>query len=177
MNKLWGYWLNEPIYLDKGITNIVKRKEAIRIFCIDGLIPFLKRAGYVFYYNDNEVVKQTCRLLFTFYIGKKVKALPIQYENMKEHFDEYECRLGQGDWENFWATWGSIQDFEQDRYGFEMRYILPAILWSWIYFEHSPAIQQLERELQQLEEEDFSKGKDDPYLVETSKRDYHDRHW
>jgi hypothetical protein len=59
-----------------------------------------------------------------------------------------------------------------------LRSLLFEFLWSWLDFETSPAIQDLLQELEDTEYfDEGSKGKDDPYLQESSKRDYHDRHW
>lgn len=178
MDKTWGYWLNEPIFMDKGVINICKRKHALYKFCTDGILPFLESNGYYTFKNDTELYACILRVLFALYQGKKVIPHKVDYPHGEDHYSMFLHRLDTDSWTSFWSKWGALQDFEVDAYGEKLKTILPDLLWSWIDFYNSKTIKILEKELIEYDEQDeFSRGKDDPYLQETSKRDYQDRHW
>lgn len=180
MNKTWGYWLNEPIFTDKGTTNICKRKHALHTFCVDGVIPFIESKGYFLYKSDREIYKTLLHVLFTYYQGKRVLPHPIEYPHSEDHYITYIHIFDTDAWTSFWSRWSNLQDFEPDAYGEPFKYILPDLLWSWIDLDNSVPIQILEKELNEYDEQDdatINKGKEDTYLQEHSKRDYQDRHW
>lgn len=180
MDKTWIYWLNEPIFTDKGTINICKRKHALYRFCISGVIPFLESKGYVLYKSYREVYQTILRVLFTYYQGKRVLPHRVEYPHDEDHYLAYIQAFDTDAWTSFWSKWSTIQDFETDAYGEPFIYILPDLLWSWINFDHSKAIQDLEKILNEYDEqEEFAipRNKEDTYLQEHSKRDYQDRHW
>ncbi len=173
----WGYWLNEPIYTDKGVMNIQKRKHVLYDFCKRGLLPFLESAGYYSFKTNDELYKTLLNVLFTLYRGKTVLPHQVDFPHGEDHYNMYMYHLDTQAWDRFWLRWSDLQDFEEGAYGEKLRWILPDLLWSWMDFDNSSAIQTLERELIELESQEETKGKDDPYLQENSRRDYHDRHW
>ncbi len=174
----WGYWLNEPIFLDRGVYNYAKRKHAVYRFCVEGLIPFVKSAGYELEFNEAEMCRTMLRLLFKLSQGKKVRPITVECDAQEEQLAHYYYRLDTDAWFSFWSKWGTIQDFDVDGYAHCLQYEMAEYIWSWLDFERSPAIQRVYQELDDEETYDeVSKGKDDPYLQETSKRDYQDRHW
>jgi hypothetical protein len=178
MKHLWSYWLNEPIYLDNGVTNIVKRKDAVYLFCKEGLIPFIEQKGYRFYMDDTNLYYAMLRVLFALFRKKKVMGHKVEDDYADEQYDFFCYHFDSLEWEHFWDKWGGFQDFQEDAFGHSLRYTLSELLWSWIDLGSSPKAIRLRRELEQEEEyEEITKGKEDPYLVETSKRDYQDRHW
>jgi hypothetical protein len=178
MAGTWNYWINEPVYLDDGVTNILKRKQAIYLFCSEGLVPFIESAGFRMVYDRKELTRILLRLLYMLSIGTRVKPVRF-YERPREELYEYYCHsLDTKEWEGFWSTWGSFQDFQPDRFGYCLRSSLSEFVWSWLDLEYSPAFEGLLKELEAADSlEEGAKGKDDPYLQETSKRDYQDRHW
>ena len=174
----WSYWINEPVFLDKGVTNIVKRKEAIYHFVSEGLFPLLQKAGYALYYSKTETTSILLKLLFTIRQGKKVQPLARNDGISEEHLEYFEFVLGWEEWTDFWLIWGTLQDFDIGGCGHEFRMRLPLFLWSWLSLEISPAAIKLQEQLDEAETmEDFPKGKEDIYLQENSKRDYTDKHW
>lgn len=174
----WGFWINEPIFTDEGVYTILKRKQAIHLFCYEGLIPFVEAAGYKFYLNDKELFIAMLRLLYKLQQGAKVQPLLVDIPYFEEQYGYFHHKLDTEAWTHFWNKWGSLQDFEKDRYAYCMQYELAEFVWSWIDFDRSPSAQRLHEELEYDEyQEEVAKGKDDPYLQETSKRDYQDRHW
>ena len=189
---MWDYWINEPVFLDGGIMNIVKRKYAVSIFVKEGLIPFIENAGFRFQYNEVQLIHIMLSLLYRLYEGKNIVANPKhekyieEYEWIyQEHEWLYEHLLDSTSWSRFWKKWSGSQDFEEGRFGASLQYKLSSIVWSWIDIEASPACIKLDRELEAQEnqeefpkgKEEFPKGKEDPYLQDNSKRDYQDRHW
>lgn len=180
MEDSWPYWINEPIYISENGIAYGKRKNVIAEMCVKGLIPFVKQGGYCFRYSETELVKQILVLLFTLHRGKQVcpKVLQIDIPYEQEQYYRFHHNLDTMDWLQFWETWGGIQDFEEGSFAYKFRFQLPEFVWSWLQFDRSPAVMKLEKE---IEEDDYldelSKGKDDPYLQDTLKRDYQDRHW
>lgn len=178
MKTTWDYWINESIYIEKRGTVTVKRKQAILSFCKEGLRPFLQKAGYRIYYKDTELTHIVLRLLYTVHQGKKVKPLNVLCDYSKEQYDLYTYKVDTQAWDSFWNRWGQLQDFEEDSYAFRLRNELPLYIWSWLDVDNSTTVIQLWKEIEEQEYHDeVSKGKDDPYLVDTIKRDYQDRHW
>lgn len=178
MKTNWDYWINEPIYTDKGTINIVKRKQAIASFCVDGLLPFLENAGYRIYYKDTELIHIVLSLLFAVYQEKTVKPIRVPCDYYNEQYELYSYKLDTLSWEEFWNRWGDIEDFEEDSFAFKLRAIFPLFIWSWLDLDNSPTAIELWKEIEEQEyHDDVSKGKDDPYLQDTLKRDYQDRHW
>jgi hypothetical protein len=174
----WGYWLNEPIYTDDGVANILKRKHAISMFCRDGLLPFIESAGYKFRFSEGELFRTVLQLLYTLYKGKTVRPMVNDCQYYEDQYDHFQYNLDTDKWQAFWQTWGSFQDFMEDRYAYRLQFELPQFVWSWIHMEISPSAVQLYKELEEIEYyEEVTKGKDDPYLQETARREYQDRHW
>lgn len=175
MTVSWDYWVEEPIGLG---TQILPRKEAIYTFCIEGLIPMLQDAGYTLRYSPVEASRHLLRLLF--HVSRKQKVMPksTQEDYPIEQYHHFCFCLDTMDWIAFWETWSSLQDFHDDGYAYRMRFQLPEFVWSWLNLESSPSAVQLADDLEEEDyAEDVSKGKEDPYLQDTSKRDYQDRHW
>ena len=173
----WGYWLNEPIYTDTGVFSIEKRKHIIHSFCMKGLIPLIESQGYKFRLNNTQLYRTVLDLLFQLYEGHRVMPYIIDIDNFSEQYETYCYRIDTDAWDSFWKIWGTIQDFEENYYAHRLRYELHSYVWSWLDFERSPTVLDVYEELKEEEAMDESKGKEDPYLQETSKRDYQDRHW
>lgn len=178
MTSLWNYWINEPVFLDKGVSNIEKRKVAIYLFCTEGLIPFLLEKGFQFRYSKEQLTHIVLTLLFQIQRGKKIKVTKMD-ENPPEEVYQMYCDIFDFErWETFWSKWGNLQDFEEGKPGFFLRYALSEFVWSWIDMDISPAVYKFIQELEDYDSsEDVPKGREDPYLQDTSKRDYQDRHW
>ncbi len=177
MRHLFKYWIEEPIFVDKGVINIWKRKDALYSFCEEGIIPLIEKSGYRFKFNKAHLYKCIVNVVFTYFQGKSVAPYPVEDPYVVEQYDLYSYSLDSFVWENFWERWGTMQDFQEDGFAYKLRSVLPELLWSWIDLEISPKSIALHNELEEFEEsEEGFKGKDDPYLQETSKRDYQDRH-
>jgi hypothetical protein len=177
-DTMWEYWINEPVYLDGGVFNIVKRKQAIAIFVKEGLVPFIEKSGYYFEYSDVKLAHILLTVLYRLYEGKQILAHPRYDKYVDEQMFLYDHLFDTMAWDRFWSVWGSYQDFQEGRFGESLRYKLPGLVWSWIDLERSPRAIRLEKDLEEQEnQEEFPKGKEDPYLQDTVKRDYQDRHW
>jgi hypothetical protein len=174
----WGYWLNESIFTDEGVVNLLKRKHALYLFCYEGLIPFVESAGYKFRFAEGELYRVLLRLLYTMYQRKQVVPILNDCQYYQDQYDYFSYKLDTEMWQTFWKQWGSFQDFAVDGYAHKLHYDIAEFVWSWIDTESSPTALALYRELEEIDYYDeAAKGKDDPYLQETSKRDYQDRHW
>ena len=177
MEAEWIHWTNEPIYMDKGVKNIEKRKHAVYAFCRDGLVPLLHSFGYTFGTSDAVVTKKLLRFLFLTKKGYSLRPLAHDIEFPNDHYDTYCHLLDTQEWELFWKRWEGFQDFE-DSLGFILKASLPVFVWSWLDLERSETFLDLQRELEANQyDDDVPKGRDDLYLQETQTRDYQDRHW
>jgi hypothetical protein len=178
MESAWLYWINESIFLDKGVTNIMKRKHAYSFFCKNGLVPFLKSHGYIFEGSTTELTTKLLRLLFHSWKGYHVQAISQNCDFEEEQYELYCHKVDSQQWDRFWKSWEGFQDFESGAFGYPFQMSLPTFCWSWLNLYISPAAESLHRELEEiLREEEAAKGRDDPYLQETHMRDYQDRHW
>ena len=177
MDTTWLNWINEPIFVDKGITDIQKRKHAYVLFCREGLIPFLKAHDYIFEDSSMDLAAKLLRALYHIWMGNRIKAISRERDFEEDQFDLYCHTLDTFQWEHFWNTWEGFQDFEPGAFGHEFKTMLPTFVYSWLDLENSPTAYILHKELVELmEEEEATKGRDDPYLQETHTRDYQDRH-
>ncbi len=178
MDTIWLNWINEPIFVDKGTTNIQKRKHAYAFFCLEGLIPFLKSRDYFFEGSSMNLAAKLLRLVYHIYKGYRVEPISHEHDFEEDQFDLYCHTFDTVAWEHFWDTWEGFQDFEPGAFGHEFKTMLPTFVYSWLDLETSPPAYSLHQELVELmEEEQATKGRDDPYLQETHTRDYQDRHW
>jgi len=174
----WGYWLNEPICMDDGVMNIVKRKHALYMFCKEGLVPFVESAGYKFRFAEGQLYPIVLRLLYTLYKGKTVTPMVNDCQYYEDQYDHFHYTIDSERWQTFWLSWGSLDDFREGQYAHGLQYDLSEFVWSWIDIDTSPSARQLYKELEEIEYYDeVAKGKDDPYLQETARREYQDRHW
>ena len=179
--RLWETWVRTPIYADNGVYNIGTRYEVLSNFVEMGLIPFVKRKGYKFFENENRVTICFLHYLFALWCGETVKFYNPHKELYNDHWLEFEHRFDSVELEALWERWGCIQDFMPDRYAYCVQYTLPSFLWANLDIENSPItlkIEQIMEEVVEMEEAQYrleSKGKDDPYLHESSR--YEDKHW
>lgn len=178
MSLPWDYWINQPIYLDDGVYNILKRKEAIHIFCYEGLFPLIYKAGYSFRHDDKIIFHLLLTALYDIYLQNPLRIRCQRSDYLEEQYTEFEDILDTQVWMNFWKKWGRLEDFQEYRYGRKFFYTLPTLVWSWIDIDMSPRARRLQEDIEIMEaHEEATKGKDDPYLAETAKHDYQDRHW
>lgn len=179
----WEEWVRKPIFANEGIYVIAPRHQVIRDFVQRGLFPFVKAKGYVFAKDVTGVTNSLLRYLFALYEGEKVVFKNPHKDWMKDHFDEFEHRFDTLELEVFWERWGSIEDFQEQRFGETLRYTLPCFLWPSIDLKRSPIFEEIENAIDEMIDWEQSqmkkdaKGRDDPYLHDTSKVNYEDRHW
>jgi hypothetical protein len=123
--------------------------------------------------------------MFALYLDEKVIFQDPYPDIFEEYINEYNDTMDTLELEPFWEKWGSIEDFCEDHYAYTLRYTLPTFLWAHIDLENSPATIKLEKqldEMREIEEYEFGKrdirgGREDPYLHDTSRINYEDRHW
>jgi hypothetical protein len=180
---LWEQWVRKPIFATSGVYNIGSRYSVIKQFVEEGLFPFVKEKGYLFFDSPEKVTLSLLRYLFALYTGKKVIFHDPHEDIFQDHVFEFEHRFDSLEMEEFWEKWKHIEDFEEEHYAFELQYTLPLFLWPSLNIENSPITLKIEAildEMDDMEEQEWrkeSKGKDDPYLHDTSKVNYEDRHW
>ncbi len=174
---LWVRFCQEPIYADKGVYNIDKRKEIIYDFCRYGIIPFLATEGYVLEVNAEQLCIRILKVLWA--LRNKQIVIPLQ-QNFEDYHEEhqrvYNDTLDHHAWATFWRSWSDIQDFETP-YGILFKYKLPELLWSWMDLPNCSKSDIIEQYLYEDEiQEQLAKRRDDPYVVDNSQIDYQDRH-
>ncbi len=175
----WYAWTHEPIWMDEG-SSLILRKDAIALLCRKGLLPLIHSHGYALELSEDELIRVLLRCLFAVFQGKRVypKNTHKDAPHRQEHYFHFMFKLDTILWLAFWETWGTLQDFQESSYGYNVRFQLPELIWSWVDLNQSPAAIDLEEQLQ--DEDAFaeaSKGREDPYLQETARRDFQDRHW
>ena len=182
--RRWDAWVRKPIFADAGVYNIRPRHVVIRNFVANGLIPFVKAKGYVFAKDITGITNSLLRYLFALSEGKKVIFKNPYKEYIRDHRIEFDHRFDSLEIEEFWERWNDIEDFQDGRFGNCLQYTLPFFLWVSIDLERSPTFVLIEKaldEIEELEEAQYGKkelkGKDDPYLHDTSRINYEDRHW
>lgn len=178
---IWEKWVRKPIFTDSGVYNIAPRHMVMRHFIERGVIPLVRAKGFSLQYDGKKLTVKYLQYLFALYLGDKV--LFKRAASPKEYFDEFEYHLDTGMMIDFWNKWGCIEDFEEGGYANEARYTLTAFLWSVLDFESSPKFIWLNKILNELDEMEREKerkeqkGKEDPYLRESSRYTYEDKHW
>ncbi len=181
--QLWEQWVRKPIFADSGVYNIASRYSVIRDFVEKGLIPFARKKGYIFFDKPEKVTLSLLRYLFAVYTGETVAFRDPHKDIYKDHIYEFEHRFDSLEIEEFWEKWKEIQDFQEGSYGHILQFTLPQFLWASLNIEDSPITIEIEKildEVCEMEEQEWrreSKGKDDPYLHDSSKVNYEDRHW
>jgi hypothetical protein len=179
--NLWETWVRTPIFADDGVYNIASRYSVILDFVKRGLVPFVKRKGYIFFDSPEKVTLSLLRYMFALYTGQKVIFKNPHKNIFPDHVYEFEHRFDSLEVEEFWAAWNTIEDFQPDRYAHVLQYTLPSFLWPSINIKDSPITLKIEKILDEVEDMEAqewkkdSKGREDPYLHESSR--YEDKHW
>jgi len=180
MSTAWLSWIYEPIEVEEASCFVRRRKDVVYTLCVEGIVPLLAEAGYRLPFSARDLTLHLLQGLYTLSKGKTILPHPRPEEepNQEDQYREYTSRLDTQTWLDFWETWGTSHDFQEHRRTSQMRFLLPELLWSWIDLERSPSAMALEDLLEEWEAQDeAAKGKDDPYLAETARRDYLDKHW
>ena len=181
--NLWEQWVRKPIFADSGVYAIGSRYSVLRNFVEEGLFPFVEKKGYLFYESPKKVTLNLLRYMFALYRGQKVILKDPHKDIFKDHIYEFEHRFDTFEMEKFWERWKDIEDFQEGRYAYQLQFTLPQFLWLSLNIEESPITLKIEAILDEgaeMEEQDWrkeSKGKEDPYLHDTAKVNYEDRHW
>jgi hypothetical protein len=144
----WEDWLYEDIVFDGLVT--CPRWKAIKLFVRDGLVPFLKRHGYVIGVTEQQLCSNLATGLFVnakksclesnWKFGQvNVGSLP-EYQRL-----HYFHTVDSDEWDNFWTAWGKWDDVcEESQYGSDRRYDIQDYCWSQLSPTLSPEIQNLE---------------------------------
>jgi hypothetical protein len=166
---------NEPIYADGGVYNIQKRKYVYFDLCEKGLEPLLDSKGYVLECDKHHLTTRCLKLMWLLSLGKYIRPLANRKEYHEEHENMFNFLLHEKIWEEFWNSWDGMQDF-QSTHGQRFKDLLPLLLWTWIDLPKCTMTAEIEYFIKEEEDAMVSKRKDDPYLIDTSQIDYHDRH-
>ena len=180
--NLWETWIRQNIYADDGVYNVAPRHEVMRHFIEKGVFPFVQKKGYRFRENPQKVTNSFLRYLFAVYLNEKIQFLNPHKDEDSSHFDEFDHVFDTMEMEPFWEKWGSIQDFAPDHYAEKVRSTIPYFIWASLNLTNSPAYIKLEKIMNEVDEFEItnrkeSKAKEDPYLQESSKYNYEDRHY
>lgn len=145
--KQWDKFLNQTIFLDeRQYDSTMKRLDALRIFCREGLLPFIKSHGYQWDTRHN-CVNHLATMLFNEWPSDfVVQPLIRDTKKMITDFDYY-CERGipQEDWDWFWDKWGYLTDFYDDRQ--KNRYQIPSFVFHRLDLYNSQATEEYERDV------------------------------
>lgn len=180
----WKQFLHESIYLDNGVVNIVPRHKAIEIFVKECLYPLVKERGYAWKHIEPKVISMMLHVMFMMWLGRKVDFPNLQRGYSIDHYETFIDSIETETWEKIWRQWGCLEDFSEDGYAYRFRYSLQNFLWNCLDLANSTMTQELQEEIDEREifhdslrnGPDASKGKEDPYLHDTSNK-YEDRKW
>jgi hypothetical protein len=180
---LWTQWVRQPIYIGKSLET-APRSVAIQNFVKQGLLPFVREKGYTIKGKADDIAIRLLQYMFALYLDEKVVFQNPWPDAFAEDIQEFDDQFDSMELERFWDTWGYLQDFQENAYAEKLRYTLPAFVWTQIDLENSSRVIQMEKIFQEcLEMETYEylkqhpRAKEDPYLHDTSKVNYEDRHW
>lgn len=180
---LWDLWVRQSIYIGKSLET-APRYLAIQYFVKQGLLPFVREKGYAIKGKAEDIAMRVLQYMFALYLDEKVVFQNPHPDAYMEDIQEFDDQFDSMELEHFWNTWGYLQDFQEDAYAEKFRYTLPAFVWTQIDLENSSRVIEMEKifqELMEIENYEYLKqnprAKDDPYLHDTSKVNYEDRHW
>jgi hypothetical protein len=175
--ELWEKWVRTPIFADAGVYTIASRYAVILDFVERGLVPFVKKKGYIFFDNPEELTLSLLRYMFALYTNQQIIFKNHHKNAIPDHVLEFDHRFDSMEMEEFWEQWKDIEDFQEDRYAAILQHTLPNFLWSSIDLNDSPITIKIEKILDEVEEMEAyewkkdSKGREDPYLQESSRYD------
>ena len=140
--KEWDKFLNAYVYLNENdYRTTMPRLDALRIFCREGLLPFVKAHGYT-WNRDYNCVNHLATMLFR----KWPRDFIVQELSRSDFPTEFDFYIGEGipqeDWDSFWNTWGTLTDFHEDSQ--RNRYFLPVFVFNRLDLEMSPASRRYE---------------------------------
>lgn len=180
---LWDSWVRKPIFADDGVYNIAPRHVVMSDFIKYGVFPFMRKKGYRMRLDPAKVTASFLRYLFEVYLGSTIRMNDAYPNCLQDHRDEFDHRLDSLALEEFWEAWGSIEDFQEFHYAYNVRFSLTEFLWYWIDLYNSPITIKIETILDEVDNIEGvqrsrePRGKEDPYLHDTNRPNYEDRHW
>lgn len=143
--KDWHKFLDTYVYLNEDdYRTAMTRLEALRIFCREGLLPFVKAHGYT-WNRDYNCVNHLATMLFR----KWPRDFVVQeiYRNQSPTDYDYFTSEGipQEDWDIFWIEWGKMTDFYEDAQ--RNQWLIPSFVFNRLDLEMSPATARFESHL------------------------------
>lgn len=158
----WRRWLEVEVEWDN--LEMVKRKELIYHFVVDGLIPFVSEHGYSFGCPLFEIVRAVSKVLYHSCSYHRT----INENYRQEDLDHYYYILDDEKWDTLWSTWGRWSDINDEKV--KLRELIRICAWSLIDLEKSAQTRTVDEQLglyDENEEEGTREKKkivSDPYL-------------
>ena len=106
-------WLDQNVFLnEEDYRTTMTRKEALSIFYVEGLKPFIEARGYLFDPNVG-VFSHLASFLFQGFIRDNTFQPFVRIvDKVNIDYEYYETRgITSEDWDAFWKYWGKMTDF------------------------------------------------------------------
>lgn len=122
--KRWVNWQLDRVSIDNDEAYV--RKNIIKSFIEDDLIPFIQRNGYTFACEPFRISECIARVL---YFGR-LSHEPLNTEYIDDDYDHYYYTIDDEKWEYFWKNWSWWKDLgdEYKNYHEEIRYCVWTLL-------------------------------------------------
>lgn len=159
MNKRrWNEWCNSEVYTSNNEG--VQRKYLILELAAEGLIPFLKKNGYVLGCDYKRLAECIARSLYF----KRTSHEPLNYEYRDEDYERYYYVMDDETWDTFWESWGTWCDLDATAEKEGIRFCV----WTLLDLYKSPQTLEVDDILGLNEEENVQVDTRDPYLVDSA---------
>lgn len=152
----WQNWLLEPVEWDE--SEWIPRQACYEVFAKTGLLPFLKRNGYVLACDETRLGECIARCV---YFGR-IRHEPLNDDFTEEDYEYYYFRLDDAAWEGFWSKWRLWADVDEEHP--RVRELIRYCAWTLLDLEGSPAADSFGYSDSEDEESGGGRQRMDPYL-------------
>lgn len=157
--RRWNEWCNQEVIHDN--SEYVKRKYLILELAAEGLIPFLKKNGYVLGCDYKRLAECIARSLYF----KKTSHEALNYEYRDEDYERYYHVLDDDTWSEFWEGWGNWCDVDEN--SVSAKEGIRFCVWTLLDLYNSPQTTVVD-DILGLNETENAVDTRDPYLIDSA---------
>ena len=157
----WIQWCDEEVLYDS--LEDVPRKMLIMNLVKIAIVPFLKRAGYLFGCKEQRIAECVARYI---YFGK-ISHQVLNWDYRDEDYNHYYFILDDDAWTSFWeinAKWSDVEDVKVQE---GIRFCV----WTLLDLYASPITNEVDDMLGLNDEESITANREDmrdPYLIDSA---------
>ena len=139
-------WLYEPV--EWSNAEWIPRWQAIRRFVVDGLMPWIQRAGFRWAVHSQDLQNKIASGLYDNYSRGHMESRwnysPVHDDWSDESLAHYAHVIGRDDWDAFWTKWGCWDDVAETEWrGPDRRADIEYFIWGQLDLESSPQMRVL----------------------------------